>query len=167
MITKSITVSLLVPLFFSMLTAFSSAGEPRKEEIVASVTTVVHPKNAIADTVTLTMTVHTPSDLGGFQFQIVTESKERAKVRAEFPVGSLQTLVLPTKISEELKKQIKAHASVEKTLDRGIDPMMISQVFLLPAVSILELPQRPVALLLGKQAEQGGAGQSPTRPESK
>ena len=162
--TKTIAIPFLVASFFTMLADFSYADAEREEKIVASITRVVHPKNGIADTVSIQMTIHSPSRLGGFQFIVVTESTERAKIRAKFPTGSLQTLGLPANTLKELEAQIDAHIAVEKTLDKGIDPMVISQIFLLPSVSLLELSPKPVAFSLNiEQAEQGSAHQSTTR----
>ena len=47
--------------------------------------------------------------------------------------------------------------AVEKALDAGMDPGLISRVFLAPSVKIADLPRRPVAYMVDtKQAEQDG-----------
>lgn len=99
---------------------------------------------------------------------VATESTNRAKIRADFPVGSLQILELPSKAMKKLEDQVDPHLAVEKTLDTGMDPVMISQGFMVPSVKIADLPKRPVAYSVNtEQAEQGGGGQPATRPESK
>jgi hypothetical protein len=166
--TNTIAISLIVASLFFTLHCLSYADAERKEKIVASVTKVVHPKNAIADTVTLWMTIHAPSRFGGFTFMVVTESRDRARIRADFPAGSLQTLELPAKTIMELEAQIDAEISVQKTLDTGIDPMKISQAYVVPSVKIGELPTRPVAFTVStEQSEQPGAGQPATKPADK
>lgn len=157
MITNPITISLLIASLFLTLTRRSIAEEKTEEKLVASVTGIVHAKHSIADTVTLRMTIHAPGRFGGFHFEIVTDSTDRAAIRTEFPAGSLLMLDFPVKIMRELEGQIKAHASVEKTLDAGIDPMMISQAFLVPSVSISELSTKLVTVTMNKQAEQDAA----------
>lgn len=166
--TKTASISILIVLLLSLLPGLSVAGDERKEDIVALVTRVVAPQKGRADTVTLWMTIHRPSRFGGFQFLVTTESTDRAKIRTDFPVGSLQILALPNKTMQELEDQIDPHLAVEKTLDAGTDPMMISQSFLVPSVKIADLPKRPVAYTVNtEQGEQDGGGQPATRPESK
>ena len=139
----------------------SYADVESQEKILASVTKVVHPENTANETVTLWMTIHSPSRFGGFQFIVVTDSTDRTKIRAEFPTGSLQTLELPANIVKKLEEQIDAHLSIEKTLDSGINPMRISQAFLMPSVKISELPSRPIGFRINiKQIEQGNGGNS-------
>lgn len=133
----------LVASFVFMLPNDVSAGGGA--DIVASVTKVVHPQGGLVGSVTLEMTIHSPSRFGGFPFTVVTKSKDRAKMRAEFPLGSLQVMKLPAETVMALEAQIDTYASVEKTLDSGIEPTMISQVFLVPHVKISELSMRPFA----------------------
>ncbi len=141
--TKTTPNSLLLVLLLSLLPCLSFADTERKEKIVALVTRVDAPQPDRADTVTLTMIIHRPSRFGGFQLQIATESTVRAEIREDFPVGSLQIFELPNKIMKQLEDQVDSHISLEKTLDTGIDPMKISQLFLVPSVKISGLPKEP------------------------
>ncbi len=166
--TKSVLTSLLIILLVSLLPSPSLAGIGGKEKIVALVTRIDAPQKGRADAVTLWMTIHAPNRFRGFQFMVVTESKDRPKIRAEFPIGSLQTMELPDKTIKEFEAETEARISVEKQLDSGIDPMMISQLFRVPSVKFAELPIKPIAsTVIIKQAEQPGAEQPATRPESK
>jgi hypothetical protein len=166
--TKVAPSFLLVVFLLSLLPCLSFAGTERKEEIVALVTRVDAPQPGRADTVTLTMIIHRPSRFGGFEFLVATESTNRAKIRADFPVGSLQILELPGKTMKELEDQVDPHLSAEKTLDTGMDPARLSQFYILPSVKITDLPRRPVAYSVNtERAEQDGGGQPATRTKSK
>ena len=46
-------------------------------------------------------------------------------------------------LTKELLVQKKARNSIDKSLDVGIDPMAISQAFLIPTVSMKNLPSNP------------------------
>ena len=147
---KSIAVTIFTACFVLLTAGISFGDQEPKEKIVASITKVMHPKIGKTDRVTIWMTIHVPSRFAGSQFTVVTDSTDRAEVRAEFPAGSLQTLELPPQIMEKFEEDIKAHASVESSLDAGVDPMMISQGFEVPSVAIAELPVRPHASEIAK-----------------
>jgi hypothetical protein len=140
---KSISIPILAACV-TFLTTSISFGDPKPEEkIVVSITMIYHQKISRTDSVTIQMTIHVPTRLAGSQFTIVTDSTDRAEVRKEFPVGSLQSVELPGQLVKKFEADIKAHASVESSLDAGVDPMMISQAFEVPSVAMAELPARP------------------------
>ena len=131
----------LVTLFSAVLLTSSFASAESDENVVASITWIEHQQNALSGTVTLSVTIHAPIRLAGFQFLIVTDSAERSVIRKKYPIGSLQMLALPSKTVEELESQIEGRSAVEESLDTGIDPRVISQGFLMPSVALAELPK--------------------------
>ena len=143
--TKLATNYLLLFLFLFLLPSHSFADTERKELIVALVTRVDAPQPKRSVTVTLTMIIHSPDRFAGSQFMLVTESEDRSKIRAEFPIGSLQAMELPAKTVKELEEQIDARISVDRQLDQGINPLMISQLIFAPTVKFVELPTKPTA----------------------
>ena len=148
-------LTLPIAIVFSVFLLGASYGTSEKrEKVVVSVTRVMHQKNSIGDKVTLSVTIHAPARLGGFQFLIETDSKDRVVTRKKYPTGSLQILELPVKTMKELEDQIEARISVEKTLDRGIDPRSISQAFVMPSVRMSELPKSMVECVVATQSDE-------------
>ena len=120
------------------------------------------PQKGSSATVGIWMTIHVPDRLRGLRVLITTESRDRAKIRANLSVGSLQRLELPEKTMKELEDQIPAKASIEKTLDEGLSP--VSQLVWAPSVRITDLARSPVAYRANtEQAEQSASGQPATR----
>jgi hypothetical protein len=144
----AISISFLVVSLLLTISCLSFADAERNDRIVALVTKVMAPPKGSADTVELWMMIHAPSRFGGFQFIVVTESIDRARIRADYPLGSLQTLEFPARTIKELEAQIQVHVCVEKQLDSGIDPAMISQGFTIPTIKFSELPIKPVKLIV-------------------
>jgi hypothetical protein len=160
---RNLSTLSLVALFCPLLSCLSFADAEPQEKILASVARVHQPRKDIHDTVTLSMTIHAPSRFGGFSFIVVTESSDRAKIRARFPIGSLQTLELPAKTILELEAQDDAQVSVERSLDAGIKPSHISAIYVVPTVAISDLTGGPVAFNATKEE----AGQPANGPDSK
>lgn len=171
MTTKTGSLSLLAVALLSLLPGFSFGEAAQNEKIVASVTRIAvdNPQKGSAATFSLWMTIHVPNRLGGLGILVATDSKDRARIRADFPVGSLQILELPEKTMKELEDQVSAKASVEKALDEGIYPVTISKAFLVPpSVRITDLARIPVAYRAStEQAEKNTSGQPANRPLSK
>ncbi len=141
---RTITFPYLVTCF-ALLTHFCRADLKHSEPIIASVTKVIHPSRSMAHSVTLWMTIHNPERFGGFQFIVVTDFTDRAKARARFPFGSLYKMELPLEVAQELETHIRARLGVENSLDGGVDPKMISQIFIVPSLPLAELSMEPIS----------------------
>lgn len=162
--TKPGSLSLLVVLLLSLLPGFSFGEAAQKERVVASVTRIaaLDPQKSSSAPVGIWMTIHVPHRLRGLGVLITTESRDRAKIRENLPIGSLQILELPEKTMKELEDQVPAKASIEETLDGGIFP--VSQLVWPPSVRITDLARSPVAYRANtEQAEQNASGQPATQ----
>lgn len=157
---QTVRILSLASILLGIFTGGSFADVEPSGKVLASITRIVHPNNSDADNVTISMTVHSPSRFGGLTLIMVTDSKDREKIRASFPSGSLQILELPAKTFKELEEQVAAHTSVEKTLDSGIDPARTSQTWMIPTVNLVDLLKKPTQFTPNiEEAEPGGAGQ--------
>jgi hypothetical protein len=132
-------------IFVSCVCANLPAEQPSFRPVLASVAEVhLIPTKLGNDYVRIEFTIHSPDDLVGARFVIESDSKDKARMRREFPLGRLYVVSLPHHAVDPLLEQRPDRESIQRQTDSGIPPDMISTALVLPVIKISELPSPPI-----------------------
>ena len=132
----------LVFVSFSFTQAQESVG------VVASVADirVSHPPEA--GSVHIMLLVHTPTEFRGLKIQFNDENLSRADARKTFPIGSTFAFSVPLSVVDMLKQERQQDEHVQRQLDGGIDPRMISQIVMPAQLKSSDLSTPPAAVTI-------------------
>ena len=95
------------------------------------------------DRVAVLFTLRAPTELRGAQFDLVTLATQQAEVEKLFPFQGLWEIQLTRSTIQDLKEQIAAKDSIDRQVKAGSDPVMISQIYSIPAIRSETLPAAP------------------------
>ena len=130
-----------------------SQGEEEKQSILVSAARITSAEQSSNGTVQIGFIVHEPSKVRGTRFHANCDSKNRSVVRTKYPIGGLFRVSISDDLLGQLKEQKAEREGDESIIDKGIDPMRISNLIILPEVdfSLIEesisayIPAQPVA----------------------
>lgn len=112
----------------------SLKGEETIPSILVSVAGIDSAEQSSSGSVQIIFTAHEPSTVRSAQLYTICDSVDRAKVREEYPLSGLFTLLIPRDLFNELKAQKEKREKDQSTIDKGIDPKMISNLVIIPKV---------------------------------
>ena len=110
-------------------------GEEEKQSMLVSIERITSAEQSSSDTVQIRFRAHEPIEIRGSLFYAVCASKDRAKVRSEYPLSGLFTVSAPEDLFNKLKKQKEEGEPSQSAVDKGIDPRRISHAFITPEVN--------------------------------
>ena len=110
-------------------------GEEVKQSILISISRITSAEQSPSDTVLIGFIVHEPSEIRGARFYTNCANKKRSEVRSEYPISGLFKLSAPANLLSKLKEQKEEREADELTIDRGIDPRMISNLIITTEVN--------------------------------
>ena len=133
----------LVTLLLLVLVS-AARGSEADIHVVASVTDVSKSEKPGLEGSYVWLRIHSPLEFQGLQISLGFEGRERGQARIDFPIGSVWDIVLPESERAILQKEKRDEEHVQRQIDSGVPPEMISQLVIGPQLSIGELPVTPV-----------------------
>ena len=123
------------------LSAASLVAAPEKTtRVVGSVSDILIARLPHQEFVEVLLRIHSPSELSGATLVLITDTRDRGRTRKQMPLGSLYLVTLPDTTIVDLKKQREHQEYIEKSVDQGTPPEIISDMVTLTQVQLTDLP---------------------------
>jgi hypothetical protein len=128
---------LVLILLFSVSVA---AAAEKTTRVVGSVSDILIARPPHLEFVEIFLRIHSPSDLSGTTLVLITNTRDRGRVRSQMPLGSLYEVTLPESTCVDLKRQREHQERFEKSVDQGTPPEIISDAVELTQIRLADLP---------------------------
>lgn len=130
------------PLLFLLLllSVRVCAAEVKTAHVVGSVAGIQIARPPYQEFVEVLVRVHGPSELSGATLVLITDTRDRGRVRHDLPLGRLYDITLPERTVADLKKQREHQERFERSVDQGTPPEMISDLVPLAQIRLADLP---------------------------
>ncbi len=126
----------------------ASAAEALR--VVASVVRVHEEGAPMKPGVYIDFVVHAPAEFRGLPITMFAAGAPRRARRAEFPVGALFALQVPDAVCAALKKAKLDEDHIQRMIDDGVKPEMISQIVAPAQIDLAELATKPSRIELAE-----------------